>query len=335
MTINIISESVFFPKRFGGIHTAFLNNIKMFQADKEIKVVVNSWQKTEITHVHSLWPFGVLMLITHKPSIISSHILPETFIGSYKGGSLLQIFMKYYLRFAYNRASLVIALTEKAKEQLRSLGVTSRIEIVPNPVNPEVFHKDNKLREAGRKEYNLDPEQFVVLGAGNIIPRKGIEDFIEVAKLFPNMIFIWVGGKPFLNAISATINMQQVLKEIPSNIIFVEQVVYEKMPLIYNLADAFFFPSHQEVAPMSVIEAAACGLPLLLRDLPEYRSLYQTGYCSGSEIKEFAANIEKLQKNKTFYAEKSKASYELAQKFSYETIKNKLLNLYQSLLHHV
>jgi 1,2-diacylglycerol-3-alpha-glucose alpha-1,2-glucosyltransferase len=41
--------------------------------------------------------------------------------------------------------------------------------------------------------------------------------------------------------------------------------------------DLFFFPSHGETGSIVLLEAAACGLPLIVRDLPEYRSWLEDG----------------------------------------------------------
>ena len=82
---------------------------------------------------------------------------------------------------------------------------------------------------------------------------------------------------------------------------------------------------------MSIIEAASCGLPLILRDLEEYRLLYKEGYLSARKSDEFKKHIQRLFSNKNLFEQQRKESFNLARKFSYEALGNKLLNYYQDL----
>jgi 1,2-diacylglycerol-3-alpha-glucose alpha-1,2-galactosyltransferase len=329
MNINIISESTLSPKQFGGMHTAFLNHLSLLKTQNHT-IAVNRLWKSDITHVHTIGPFAFWKLLTSKHTVASSHLLPESFIGSYQGGNFFQPMIRAYLRFFYNKADIIIALTKKTEKDLRALGVTSNIIVLPNPIDNRIFYKGEALRKKGREKYHIEKEQIVILGTGNIIPRKGIADFIALAKRFPDIKFIWAGGNVFAQFLSA--KQEDFTKNVPQNLTFIGHVINEKMPLVYNTADIFLFPSYQEIAPMAILEAASCGLPLILRDLPEYKELYQEDYLGAKNIDEFAKAIKQLQKKDAFYQQKVKASFHLASRFSYETIGKELLTCYQSLL---
>src|SRR5258706_7803830 len=116
MIVNLVSESTIFPKKLGGLHTAFLTYIQLLKKT-HIHVAVNSFGKADITHIHSLGPYALYKLLTSKNTVITAHTLPETFIGNFKGGQLLQGVIKKYLHFFYNSAGVVISLTEAAKEE--------------------------------------------------------------------------------------------------------------------------------------------------------------------------------------------------------------------------
>ena len=332
MTIGIISESVISPKRSGGIHTAFLNHQALLRR-KGMTLSINSLQKADVTHLHTIGPFALLKLFTSSPTVISSHLLPESFIGSYKGARLLQGIITLYLRFIYNHVDLVLALTKKTEDDLRKIGVTTAIKVLSNPVDIETFYKKSTLRVQGRKKFALSEKAFVVLGVGNVIPRKGVEEFIALAQKFPEITFLWAGGKLFANMLrSRSFKYTRALQQIPPNVRFLGHVSHKDMAFLYNAADVFVFASHQEIAPMVVLEAAACGLPLILSDLPEYRDLYKHAYLHCRTVDDFAAAVKKLQKEKTFYQQQSDASTKLAKKFSYTVIGDQLLTIYQSLL---
>ena len=105
------------------------------------------------------------------------------------------------------------------------------------------------------------------------------------------------------------------------------------MGMVFNMADILLFPSYQETQGLVIIEAAVCGLPVVIRDLPEYKKEYGKGYIACSSLDEFCRAIEKLHKDKSFYQRQVLESEKLAAKFSDDIIGDKMIALYQSLLH--
>lgn len=332
MKVNVISESQYIKEKFGGIHIAFINHVALLKK-KGVDVVINSLGKADIVHIHSYGPFALFKMLTGKePKVAITHIVPESLVGSYRGGKFLFNIVKRYLIFFYNKADLIIAVNPKTKKDLEALGVTSRIEVLPNQINSAVIRKDPDLRKKGRDEYHFTDNDFVVLSAGRQSPRKGVHDFVRIAKKFPSLKFVWAGGKEadVLNA--QTAEEKEILNNPPQNLLFLGTVSYDHMGMIFNMADILFFPSYQETQGLVIIEAAVCGLPVVIRDLPEYRQEYQEGYIACSTLDEFADAIEKLHSDKTFYQAQAVESAKLAAKFSDDIIGDKMISYYQSLL---
>jgi 1,2-diacylglycerol-3-alpha-glucose alpha-1,2-galactosyltransferase len=328
MRINIVSETPLFPEKMGGVHTAYFTNIKLLQ-ERKIAFALNSLASDGITHIHTIGPFALYKLLTGKNVIVSTHIIPETFIGSYKGGIIFQKVIKKYLRFFYNKADIILALNTTTKEELSNLGVTSKIEIIPNPIDLRLFRKEKELREQGRKKYRIKPDEFVVLGAGNLTPRKGIADFITIAKKFPDIKFVWVGGSQLMELFSAkSKNQSNLLKNIPKNVLLAGFIPHDKMPCLYNAADIFLFPSYQETHALVVLEAAASGLPLVLRDLPEYKSNFKNAYIACKTNEEFEEAIRQLHKDKTMRDKASENSQQVARQFSFDILGETLIEVY-------
>lgn len=329
MKINVISESEFFPKGHG-VHTAYLNHVAMLKK-LNIEVITNSLKKADVVHIETIGPFGLYKLLSSPKTVVSAHVIPASFEGSLAGTRYWLRSAKRYVRFFYNKANLVLAVAPKVKSELEKIGVTQRIEIFPNAIDTIMFKNDEKLRILGRKRFGLNKDNKVILGVGQVQPRKGIKDFIEIAQQLPEFTFIWVGSQPFGALTTQSEELQRLLKSPPKNFILVGGVPYSRMPEVYNAADIFLFPSYQENASMSIIEAASCGLPLVLRDLEEYRLLYKEGYLACSNSREFKENIQGLFSDKKLFEKQSKASLLLAQKFSFEALGNKLLQYYQNL----
>jgi 1,2-diacylglycerol-3-alpha-glucose alpha-1,2-galactosyltransferase len=104
------------------------------------------------------------------------------------------------------------------------------------------------------------------------------------------------------------------------------------MPLIYAAADLMLFPSYQENCPLAPIEAAACGIPVIYRDIEEYRSLYENPYIKAGSKEEFITLTRRMIADRQFYNEGRKISEQLLMQFDKDIIREKLVHLYKSLL---
>jgi 1,2-diacylglycerol-3-alpha-glucose alpha-1,2-galactosyltransferase len=75
----------------------------------------------------------------------------------------------------------------------------------------------------------------------------------------------------------------------------------EKMNELYHGCDLFFLPSFDELMPMSVLEAAVCDKPILLRDLELYQPVFFKHYLSAHDVDGFVKMIKQLSENKEMY----------------------------------
>lgn len=330
MLINLVSDSEYSSKDHG-VHTAYLSYAQMIEETGN-KVIKNSSKTADIVHIHTIGPLGFFKLLTGKKVVVTAHLIPDSFVGSLVGAKYWYGLSKRYLKFFYNKADLVLAVSPKVEEELIKMGVTKeKVRLFPNPINSEHFKKNQTLRDEKRKELKIRDDEFVVLGAGQMQTRKGISDFIETARKLPELKFVWVGGQPFKNLTEIDEKLREDLKNQPDNLIFAGVFGYAQMPALYNAADVFLLPSYQENAPMAIIEAASCGLPIVLRNLPEYKQLYKKGYVE-ADSKGFEQVIKKLYEDKNYYLEKHKEALELAKEFSFEKMGKILIGFYNSLL---
>jgi 1,2-diacylglycerol-3-alpha-glucose alpha-1,2-galactosyltransferase len=328
MIVNVICESVFLTKFWGGIHTAFLNNVESLRR-KNVHLVINSPSKADITHIHSILPFALYKLFTSHKVVVSCHVIPETTVGTFKLGKYGLNMLKWYLKIFYNKADVLIIQNINVKKILEKLGVHKKIVVIPNPVNSNIFKHDKNMRFMQRKKMGFSKEDFVILSVGNCVARKGFQEFIILAKELPQYKFVWVGGKVVFGSDSKV--KKTLFDSIPENMLITGFINYSEMPLYYNMADVFLFPSHNETQGMVIIEAAACGLPLVLRDLPEYKELYHNMYISCTNTREFKNAVSELYSKKQFYSDMSEKSKKVLKLYSLDFIGDLLLEQYHNL----
>lgn len=117
----------------------------------------------------------------------------------------------------------------------------------------------------------------------------------------------------------------------PENTQFTGLLDLATMPLMYAAADVMLFPSYQENCPLAPIEGAAAGLPVVFRDIEEYRHLYEQPYVKASTTEDFIALTRELMYDKYFYADAVNRSKHLVQQFDKDKIREKLINVYERL----
>ena len=104
--------------------------------------------------------------------------------------------------------------------------------------------------------------------------RKGILDFIALARSMPQVQFFWFGYTP---PSLVPRRVRKAMAQAPANLHFPGFVSQEGLREAYCGADAFVFCSHEETEGIVVLEALACGVPVLLRDIPVYRGWLEDG----------------------------------------------------------
>jgi glycosyltransferase involved in cell wall biosynthesis len=131
--------------------------------------------------------------------------------------------------------------------------------------------KDRNLLLDIKQKYHL-PDKFLLF-VGRIDPVKNLETAIRAFHLVRNNLatdykFVIVGKKTsFYQKIAEVIQSLN----LENNVLFTGPI-FEDLPYVYNLADAFIFPSHYEAFPAVPLEAMACGVPVVASNvggLPE------------------------------------------------------------------
>jgi 1,2-diacylglycerol-3-alpha-glucose alpha-1,2-galactosyltransferase len=330
--VNVISESGGFEAQ--GVHTAFVDMIEALKQRDAVEVMVNSDKQADILHAHTFGPAYWRRRPSYKGRrVMTAHVIPDSFKGSLIGWRLWMPLASWYMKFAYNSADLVLAVAPHVKRDLERIGVNSRVEVLTNPVNERRFFADYKRREEGRRRLGLEPGDKVAMGVGQVQPRKGVAEFIATAALCPDVKFLWLGGRPFGRLTDAVRDLNARIAQAPPNVKFPGTVKLDAMPALYSAADLFFFPSWQENCALAINEAMACGVPLLLKDNPEYPPLYGDGnYLKASDPEAYAVAIQRFFSSDNLRRDLAQHSLDVARRFSVQTYADFLVKAYRELM---
>lgn len=271
--INHFSESVYTVQGHG-VHTAFTDLVEAQRALGH-EVGVNEDWRDGVLHVHTVGPTSLGRLLRHRGlRVVSAHVTPGSLRGSLNGVRLYGAVFTAYLRRLYDVADVVLAVSDAAAAEVRDMGVRTPVVVVPNAVVTETFRLTPERRLTARAAMGLGPDDFAVLGVGQLQPRKGIEEFVECARRLPDVRFVWLGDCLFGAMSDGRARMRRVVAEAPSNVLFPGQKSRAEVAEHAWASDAFLFPSRHETFGMAPVEAAFAGLPLVLSDLPVFAGVF-------------------------------------------------------------
>ncbi len=260
-----------------------------------------------------------------KKVIIWSHVTAEDAREVFWFNKYFFPLIKKYLKYAYGLADLVFCPSEYTKSLLAAYGLPpEKLVVQSNGVDLNLFYRDQQKRESCRSQYNLNG--LVVGTVGLAIPRKGIDTFLELAKKFPQNQFMWFGK------IYSSLMAKPLPKNLPANVKFTGFV--DDICAAFNAIDIFIFPSYEENQGMVILEAAAVGLPIIVRDIPTYQGWLRDGEncLKAKNVEEFKNCLERLINDRNLRSRLIEGAKILAQQESIETLNKKLLLTYQKLL---
>lgn len=234
--------------------------------------VVAQWQPpAPVVHINTVLPCSLWAARRARRAgarvIWYGHSTQQDFRHSFVGSDLLAPLFKRWLCLCYDQADLILTPTPYSAGILRSYGLRPPVRVLSNGVDTEFFHPDAAHGAAFRQRYGIAPGQQVVISVGHFMQRKGILDFIMLAREFPNVRFLWFGHT---DPLLVPRRVRAAMRQAPPNLQFPGFVTQAELRDAYCGADAFVFCTHEETEGIVVLEALACGTPTLVRDIPVY-----------------------------------------------------------------
>ncbi len=247
-----------------------------------------------------------------------------------------RIFFPSAIRLSARLADALIAVSENTKnDAIRLLGVPGdKITAIPHGVGEE-FHPitDARLLDDIRLKFSL-PQDFI-LNVGVVEPRKNLtlllKSYQQLHSQGISLPLVIVGGLGWM--------YEDVFRQVESlgikeQVYFTGYVPDHDLPIIYNLARVFVYPSIYEGFGLPPLEAMACGTPVIttaVSSMPEH--VADAGILIPPQDENALTNaLQKLINDSTLQEELSSKGPERASQFTWKRTAQETIKVYQSVL---
>lgn len=295
-----------------------------------------------IIHTHTEFPLGY----TGKkaaaklgiPCVHTTHTMWEEYRHYILNGKLItknmaRKIISNYLKGIY----AIVAPSIKAKKYYADLTPEIPSVVINNGIDMMKF-KSSVITESEisqlRREFNIQPDDKTLIFVGRIGKEKRVDILFEkmanILKKDKSYKMLLVGDGPILETLAAKAEDYNIKEQV----VFTGFVNWELVFRLYSIASIFVTASLSEVQPMTLIEAAMCNLPLIVRKDDSYLDLVKpdyNGYLADSD-EELEKFVEELLTDDKKMAQFAENSFTLSKNFTADIHVGKMEKFYEKII---
>uniref|UniRef100_A0A7C2P259 Glycosyltransferase family 1 protein n=1 Tax=candidate division WOR-3 bacterium TaxID=2052148 RepID=A0A7C2P259_UNCW3 len=246
---------------------------------------VSMWLKKrtdfDIVHAFGICPVEYLRLKNRKPVVIQP-FGNEEFKSRENEYLFKRIYLDFFIRnikiYSVQNADAIASEGEiQTKEIMQFFGVSKeKIFHLPDGVDLDEIEEYLKNAEITRKDYNLQDADIVLINVNRLEPNKGVPYLIEALKILNqelNVGLILVGTGSEEEKIKSQIKRLGLEEKVKH----FKNIPDELMFQLYTLADISVTPTLYEGLPLVILEAMACGKPIVASNVSEVPQAVKDG----------------------------------------------------------
>ena len=262
-----------------------VNSFKVVDSQPEIRVPILIPNRNlrqifklgfDIVHAHGNGPFSVLGYQTARvkriPFVLTFHTIQTKYAHYFLNGKIIRPrTIAAGLRIFASVCDGVVVPSNKMRKELIGYGIKKDIKILPSFIETSRFQRNTKGYL--HKKLNIPETHKILLSVGRLGKEKSFDFLIEmfkyVVKNEPQTHLVIVGQG------QEELNLRKLVKKLAleKSVHFTGKLGNKVVPNSYSDADIFVFASSSETQGLTVLEAAASGLPLVVVDDPAFSNI--------------------------------------------------------------
>lgn len=272
----------------------------------------------DLLDAHYFYPDGVaaarLGAALGKPVVITARGTDVTWIPRYA-------WPRAQIRWAADRAAAIATVSQALKDKLTALGVrTEKIAVLRNGVDLDRFLPLDRVAIRG----GLGLRGTVWLTVGNLVELKGVHLAIAALARVQDATLLIAGDGP------ERAHLQQLANRlgVAARVRFLDTVPHDGLTTYYNAADALLHPSSREGMPNVVLEALACGTPVVAAPFAGVAELISAPEAGEIASERSAVGIAEAWRRLSSRAPERRATRQFAEHFGWGSVVAAQCDLY-------
>ncbi|MFD9318187.1 glycosyltransferase [Streptomyces sp. NPDC060053] len=258
------------------VHLGMAGNRDLAALPRLVRIIRSGGYDLVHTHLYRACVYGRLAarLAGVRAVVATEHSLGDS---QMEGRKLTSGVRALYLA-SERLGRTTVAVSPTVADRLRGWGVPApRIEVVPNGIDLARFRFDPDARRHTRRRLGLPDHAYVVGGVGRLTAGKRFDVLIRaLARLPADHWLLLVGGGPEENVLRRTAHEAGVADRVlftGERPCVPDGTPGPDLPSLASAMDLFVSPSPEETFGLAVVEALACGLPVLYASCPAIEQL--------------------------------------------------------------
>ena len=334
MKVLLYTESEKMIKN-SGLGKAIKHQMKALE-ENHVAYTTNPKDDYDIVHINWYGPKSYRLAKKAKKLgkkvVYHAHSTEEDFRNSFiLSNQIAPLFKKWIIK-CYTLGDHILTPTPYSKKLLKKYGIKNPITDISNGINIKFFEHNDELGKKFRKDFGYKDTDKVIMGVGLWIERKGILDFVELAKRLPKYKFIWFGESPLA---ASPRKIKKAVKTKLDNLTFAGYVEPEVLRGAYSGCNLYLFPTLEETEGIPIIEACAAKIPAIIRDIPVFSGWLEDGInvYKAKDLEDFEKKIKGVLDGKL--PNLTEEGYKLAKTRDVKLIGKKLITIYRNVLNDI
>lgn len=303
--------------------------------EEELKTYINAFKsaleeeikefKPDVIHAGHIWILPSIAADYNIPLVITAH---GTDLIGYKESEKF----RPYAENAAKHAESIITISEENSGLVKKYFpfAKEKTKLIPNGYNSDVFYPENVNKEAFLNQLGITKNyKNIISFAGKFTYFKGIDILLKAAKIYENeeTLTLLAGDGQLFD------EMNQLAKELNlKNVVFLKNQPHDILRKLYSIADVSLIPSRNEAFGLVVIEALACGAPVIGTNsggIPDIITQKVGMLIEEENHEELAYKIKEILNQKVKFDRNYNSNY-AKEKYSQDNFTSTLVEIYET-----
>ncbi len=299
-----------------------------YRAYKELKEIIRS-EKYDLVHTHT--PIASAAVRFACRNLYNVKVIYTAHGFHFYKGAPLKNWLTYYPveHYLSKYTDLIITINKEDYDRANKSFKAKSVKYIPGiGLDIKKFERVNINKALIRRDLNVSEESFIAISVGELNENKNHEVVIRaIAEIKNSNIYYMICGagpkEEYLRRLVKDLNLEGQIKLLGYRRDIVE---------LLKISDVFVFPSFREGLSVALMEAMACGLPVICSDIRGNRDLVineKGGYLvSPGNIASFSKAILKIYENTNLGEQMSIKNREKVKDFNIDVVKKENTDVY-------